>query len=176
MAGPNDLRALDTSSVSPRADPLKTPVKSRSNTISVKTDAKSFDVFLSSVAKVQSLTEAKRLRNDVDREIRALKNTASLSSIEEQRRKEEAHLKRLEKARRKIEKRIERLQGKSPSVSRHTSQFLGCAHLFISVARMGISQLRLSIRLTSPLFVKSSMTHRLSFCLPNSWAVAVNPM
>lgn len=121
MAGPNDLKALETSPVSLRADSLKTPVKSRSNTISVRTDAKSFDVFLSSVAKVQSLTEAKRLRNDVDREIRALKNTASLSANDEQRRKEEAHLKRLEKARRKIEKRIDRLQGKSPSVSTHAS-------------------------------------------------------
>jgi chromosome segregation ATPase len=74
-------------------------------------------VFLASVGKIQSLTEAKRLRNDVDREIRALKDAAGMASSEEQRRREEAHLKRLERARKKIEKRIERLQGKSPSVS-----------------------------------------------------------
>lgn len=117
MADPNDHKARNASTTSPRTDPLKTPVRSRSDTISVKTDSKSFDVFLSSIAKVQSLTEAKRLRNDVDREIRALKNTASVPTSDDHRLKEEAHLKRLERARRKIDKRIDRLQGKSPSVS-----------------------------------------------------------
>ncbi|GHJ88943.1 hypothetical protein NliqN6_5345 [Naganishia liquefaciens] len=120
MAKPEDLKASDQASpgrLSPdgrstKIDPLKTPVKSRVKTISVRTDAKSFDVFLSSIPKVQSLAEAKRLRNDLDREMRTLKNAALLSGrtvSEEQTRKEEAHLKRLEKARRRIDKRIEKL-------------------------------------------------------------------
>jgi sorting nexin-25 len=132
MVNSEDLKTLDPTSserLSPNApstknDPLKTPVKSRSNTISVRTDSKSFDAFLSSIPKVQSLTEAKRLRNDVDREMRTLKNSALLSGrtvTDEQRRKEEAHLKRLERARKRIDKRIEKLQGRSPGVSSDSS-------------------------------------------------------
>lgn len=127
MAKPEDLKASDRSLTgrmlpdeqSPRIDPPKTPVKVRANTISVRTDSKSFEMFLSSISKVQSLTEAKRLRNDIHREMRTLKNSSLLSGstvTEEQRRKEEAHLKRLEKARKRIDKRIEKLSTQSPSV------------------------------------------------------------
>lgn len=175
MVSPEDLKVSDPTSpgrsslneISPMVDPLKTPVKPRSKTISARTDSKSFDVFLSGIPKVQSLNEAKRLRNDVDREMRILKNSSLLSGRtvpDEQRRREEAHLKRLDRARKRIDKRIEKLQGKSSAVSPVSHVYPSVFDASCRLNSRSISRMSGLQQPMNPLFAKSSKTPRRSTC------------
>ncbi|KAJ9103276.1 hypothetical protein QFC21_002699 [Naganishia friedmannii] len=92
-------------------------------TISANTSPRTFDAFLNSINKVGNLAEAKRLRSDIDREIRTLRSSDHRPVTEQERKREEAHLKRLERARGKIDKRIERISGKSAVAGRETKGF-----------------------------------------------------
>jgi sorting nexin-25 len=92
----------------------------------MNTDNRSFDVFLKSISKIQNITEAKRLRNDVEREVRQVQARLSVEPIREGGRNKEkesvvktkqleAYLLRLESAKRKVDRKIGKLSGTSPT-------------------------------------------------------------
>ena len=117
------------------ASPVTTPRATRarqSASISMNTDSRSFDVFLKSISKIQNVTEAKRLRNDVEREIRQVQarlsieptregTKASLKEFAAKTKQLEAYLSRLESARRKVDRKIGKLSGTSPTAG-HAGQ------------------------------------------------------
>lgn len=116
--------------------PVTTPRANRarhSASISMNTDSRSFDVFLKSIAKIQNITEAKRLRNDVEREIRQAQARMSIQPIKEGGKNDqkenaartkqlEAYLTRLESARRKVDRKIGKLAGTSPTAGQGGSK------------------------------------------------------
>ncbi|KAJ9119074.1 hypothetical protein QFC22_003565 [Naganishia vaughanmartiniae] len=114
-------QAIESASLAaphPDTRPHTSPIET---TISAHTSPRTFDAFLNSINKVGNLAEAKRLRSDIDREIRTLRSSDHPPVTDEERRREEAHLKRLERARRRIDKRIERISGKSSVAGRETN-------------------------------------------------------
>jgi sorting nexin-25 len=111
------------------SSPVRTPRATRarqSASISMNTDSRSFDVFLKSISKIQNITEAKRLRNDVEREIRQVQARLSVEPTREvgknkdkesiaKAKQMEAYLLRLESAKRKVDRKIGKLSGTSPT-------------------------------------------------------------
>ncbi len=84
--------------------------------ISSSTDAKHFDLFLKSINKIKSLAEAKRMKNDIDREFRRTKADIEVYEKNEGSRPKDlvAHLERMEHAEAKIAKRIKSLSVRGP--------------------------------------------------------------
>ncbi|WVQ85251.1 hypothetical protein IAT38_007416 [Cryptococcus sp. DSM 104549] len=115
------LSALPASSSSAAASPLATS-KSPRNPTSISADSSSsqFDVFLRSIRKLKTLGEARRLRADVERELRSAKLVHADESRkggeggkedEKRLRRAKKYVERLERARVDIDARISALSG-----------------------------------------------------------------
>lgn len=114
------------SALSTLQQPLVTPSPTRStaspvarklppaSSVSVHSSSKHFDAFLRSIAKLKTLGEARRLKADVERELRNLSLEPMDKGDERAERKRKRYQQRLEKARAQIDDRITVLSGPSP--------------------------------------------------------------
>ncbi|WVR05972.1 hypothetical protein IAU60_003000 [Kwoniella sp. DSM 27419] len=99
---------------------LKTPVTGSSTYISVESSSKHIEKFLKSIGKLGSLGEARRLRADVERELRSAKlaavekhsNKDTLKDAEKDTHRVDKYVGRLERARVAIDARIAMLSGR----------------------------------------------------------------
>ena len=122
------------SSVAPRNLP---PASS----ISIHSSSRHFDSFMKSINKLKSLGEARRLRADVERELRNIALVAVDQSNESEARSKRKYEQRLERARLHIDERISVLSGLSQKVSRTSITLLIISH---RVSCRLISQHRIS--------------------------------
>ena len=79
--------------------------------ISVHSSSKQFDTFIRSIAKVKTLGEARRLRADVDRELRNSTGVNPDYGDEKEKATRVKYMQRLERAKRHIDNRIATLSG-----------------------------------------------------------------
>jgi sorting nexin-25 len=128
--------SMPTISITDPASPVRTPRanrEKRATSISMHTDTRSFDAFLKSISTIRNVTEAKRLRNDIEREIRQVQARLEHeeSKIRDNRAKDKAtpselkrlssYQNRLQSARRKVDRKINKLNGTSPIMESTTS-------------------------------------------------------
>ena len=125
--------ARDVHPNSPQRTPRKGDKERKPTSISINTDTRAFEGFIRSISKIQNVTEAKRLRHDVEREIRGVKgklNTEAMPEVIGPKGKEklpntikrlEAYLARLEAAKRKVDRKVAKLMGVS-STEGHASE------------------------------------------------------
>ncbi|WVQ62101.1 uncharacterized protein L199_000239 [Kwoniella botswanensis] len=130
------LSALPASTASTSNTPLpssksrrkhKTPVTPSSTSISSESSSKQFDTFLRSIGKLKTLADARRLRSDVERELRSAKLALADELRQGQNSKEgdrklkkaEKYVQRLERAKIDIDRKIEVLSGQ-PAKPRHS--------------------------------------------------------
>lgn len=79
--------------------------------ISVHSSSKHFDAFLKSITKVKTLGEARRLKADVEREMRNIHSSDGGQMTEHDRRRRVKYMQRLERAKDHIDDRVAALTG-----------------------------------------------------------------
>lgn len=109
------LATLQQPLVTPSPTRSKHPTASRSvppaSSISVHSSTKHFDAFIRSIPKLKTLGEARRLKADVERELRSIVATGSSDGSERDTQRRERYVRRLEKAKGLIDDRIAALAG-----------------------------------------------------------------
>jgi sorting nexin-25 len=132
--GTTDAREVYPSS--PQRTPRKGDIERKPTSISINTDTRAFEGFIRSISKIQNVTEAKRLRHDVEREIRGVKGKLNVHTMPEVTgpkgkdktpntvKRLEAYLTRLEAAKRKVDRKVAKLLGVS-SAEGHASEYGG---------------------------------------------------
>ena len=115
--------ARDVFPNSPQRTPRKGDTERKSTSISINTDSRAFEGFIRSISKIQNVTEAKRLRHDVEREIRGVKGKLNVEVMPEiigpkgkdkpsnTVKRLESYLTRLETAKRKVDRKVAKLMG-----------------------------------------------------------------
>lgn len=106
--------------------PARRRNRAKTMMISADTDAKSFDRYVRSLSKIQSLTEARRCGADIDREIRSVEQRLSAisrlqvsdPSLTQRESVLQHHLHRLQAARSRLDGVLKSLTGMSPTRSR----------------------------------------------------------
>lgn len=86
------------------------------SSISIHSSSKHFDQFLRSISKVKALGEARRLRADVERELRSISVVAANHSDEKAVKMRRKYVERLERAKSHIDERILVLRGENSKV------------------------------------------------------------
>lgn len=125
------LSALSTVPISPVSAKGGTPRRQATASITVQSTTKQFDEFMRSIPKLKTLGEARRLRADVDRELRTARGALKRAAGENEERREKAirraerYIHRLERARTHIDRRIVALSGGAPVLSPRTSVYPG---------------------------------------------------
>jgi sorting nexin-25 len=88
------------------------------SSISIHSSSKHFDQFLRSISKLKALGEARRLRADVERELRNILMVDVEPTNEKETRSKRKYVQRLERARSSIDERILVLSGENSKVGR----------------------------------------------------------
>jgi sorting nexin-25 len=87
------------------------------SSISIHSSSKHFDQFLRSISKVKALGEARRLRADVERELRNVSSVATDQTNDKDVKTKGKYVERLERAKSHIDERILVLSGEPSKVS-----------------------------------------------------------
>lgn len=86
------------------------------SSISINSSSKHFDLFLRSISKIKALGEARRLRADVDRELRNVSSLVIDNTNEKDTRTKRKYVERLKRAKFHIDERISVLSGETSKV------------------------------------------------------------
>ncbi|KLT41918.1 hypothetical protein CC85DRAFT_292390 [Cutaneotrichosporon oleaginosum] len=102
--------------------PRATKTEVTATSITAHSTTKDFEAFMRSLPKLRTLGEARRLRADVDRELRAARaaEQMTVNDMDKDRRRAVRYVHRLERARWQIDRRIAQLSGKAESQNRQS--------------------------------------------------------